>query len=139
MRAGYVPWQIERSGPPTSLSSVVAFMSRRLLTFVSSALLCLSQSAYSQETSASKRDVAGVRLAIALTNSALIAGTNTLLKCWLTNDSATGLSLECGGGGPDPGNCYLEIWLKAEGGKEYVLVHGPGTEVLSNSPDVQVR
>jgi len=110
----------------------IAFMSSRFLTFVSAALVCLLQSAHSQETPTPKRGVSGVRLAIALTNIVLIPGSNTLLKCWITNDLAGGLVLERGVGEPDyPEKYYLEIWLRAEGGKEYVLVRGPSAARVS--------
>jgi hypothetical protein len=108
----------------------VRFNSAGQITSVGGELQPRGEDAWNVDYTRARPSGGGVRLAIALTNNVLIAGTNSLLKCWLTNDSATRLSLAWGFGGPDPGNCYLEIWLKAEGGKEYVLVHGPGNSLI---------
>jgi hypothetical protein len=82
----------------------------------------LGQPAYPQQTPIPEPSPAGVRLAIALTNNVLIAGSNTLLSCWLTNNSAGGLSLEqIGALESDPESYRFQIWLKGGDGKEYHL------------------
>jgi hypothetical protein len=150
------------------------------------ALGLLGEPAYPQQTPIPEPSPAGVRLAIALTNNVLIAGSNTLLSCWLTNNSAGGLSLEQVGALENVPESYcFQIWLKGGDGKEYPLtrdttsgavsrraerikrgevrsyrlflpiaaeippgryqlrlkraLHGPGTEVLSNILEVQVK
>jgi hypothetical protein len=90
------------------------------------ALALLSESAHSRQASTPETGIAGVRMVIALTNNVLIAGSNTLLKCWITNDSTNGLVLERNPGEDRPEKYQLEVWLRAEGGKDYVLSRGPG-------------
>jgi hypothetical protein len=86
----------------------------------------LPEPAYPQRTAVPEGSVPGVRLAIALTNNVLVPGSTTLLKCWITNSSTSGLVLERSPGEGSTGQYRFEVWLSAEGGKEYVLIPGLG-------------
>jgi hypothetical protein len=90
------------------------------------ALGLLCESAYPQENVAPQHGVPGVELAIALTNNVLVPGSNTLLGCWITNNSPSGLVLERVPAEDRPQTYYLEIWLTGQGGQRYTLVPGPG-------------
>jgi hypothetical protein len=81
---------------------------------------------HQEETVGRKPGLTGVRLAVALTNSILVAGSNTLLNCWLTNDSTRGLSLQQVGVLEVPESYCFQIWLRAGDGKEYALTRDPG-------------
>ncbi len=104
----------------------------KIFTFACTALLGLwAQPAYPRQEPVPESDISGARLAIALTNDVLIAGSNTLLRCWITNNSPSGLVLERGpgedSGVASPGQHHLGVWLRGEAGKEYVLARGPGS------------
>jgi hypothetical protein len=106
----------------------------KFLIFTWTAVLgLLSEPAFPQQTPVPAPSLAGVRLAIALTNNVLIAGSNTLLSCWLTNNSAGGLSLEKVGALENAPESYsFQIWLKAGDGKEYALTRDTSNGMVSS-------
>jgi hypothetical protein len=112
----------------------------KILILACTALLgLLPEPACPQQTPLPEPGVPGVRLAIALTNGVLIAGSNTLLKCWITNNSSSGLVLERTPGEDRPEKYHLEVWLRTEGGKEYVLIPRPGAVRLSRMAESIAR
>ncbi len=104
----------------------------KILTFACAVILGLwTQPAYPRQEPVPQSGIPGVRLAVALTNDVLIAGSNTLLRCWITNNSPSALLLERGPGQDtgmaSPGQYHFEVWLRGEPSKEYVLARGPGS------------
>jgi hypothetical protein len=110
-------------------------MSGKFLTsIVSAALLCMVGLTRSEETATREYHVPGVRLAITLTNNVLVRGSTTLLSCWITNNSASGIVF-MRGPGVGPGLRYnFGVWLSSEGGKQYVLIDATGTRSRMGDP-----
>jgi hypothetical protein len=86
----------------------------------------LLEPAYAQQAAPPEADLPGARLAIALTNNVLIAGSSALLKCWITNNSANPLVMIKSPGEGTPEQYRFEVWLKTEGGSVHVLIPAPG-------------